>query len=103
MAASMQLVSLPLQMPDISATHQEYRSRSLSFLSSKTKPVTVSLAASTSETSPSIPEKPEIELEFIGPKAGGDGSYPIDKASAISGDKLLRTIMLENKIELYPR
>ncbi|KAL0917941.1 hypothetical protein M5K25_013050 [Dendrobium thyrsiflorum] len=46
-------------------------------------------------------EKPYIELEFIGPKAGGDGSYPVDRASAISGEKLLRNIMLDNKIELY--
>ncbi|XP_044464616.1 photosynthetic NDH subunit of subcomplex B 3, chloroplastic isoform X2 [Mangifera indica] len=47
------------------------------------------------------PEKPEIELEFIGPKAGSDGSYPVDIAKAISGEKLLRNIMLDNKIELY--
>ncbi|XP_028802379.1 photosynthetic NDH subunit of subcomplex B 3, chloroplastic [Neltuma alba] len=46
-------------------------------------------------------EKPEIELEFIGPKPGSDGSYPVDKAKAISGEKLLRNIMLDNKIELY--
>lgn len=69
---------------------------------------------------------PEIELEFFGvtiafdfgsirlktqkglfffrflqPKPGSDGSYPADKAKAVSGDKLLRNIMKENKIELY--
>ncbi|KAJ4707975.1 photosynthetic NDH subunit of subcomplex B 3, chloroplastic [Melia azedarach] len=49
----------------------------------------------------SSPENPEIELEFIGPKAGSDGSYPVDRAKAISGEKLLRNIMLDNKIELY--
>ncbi|KAG8375512.1 hypothetical protein BUALT_Bualt10G0107500 [Buddleja alternifolia] len=47
------------------------------------------------------PEKPQIELEFIGPKAGGDGKYPVDKATAVSGEKLLRSIMSDNKIELY--
>lgn len=35
------------------------------------------------------------------PKPGGDGKYPVDKASAVSGDKLLRTIMADNKLELY--
>lgn len=35
------------------------------------------------------------------PKAGSDGSYPVDRAKAISGEKLLRNIMLDNKIELY--
>ncbi|XP_020597286.1 photosynthetic NDH subunit of subcomplex B 3, chloroplastic isoform X1 [Phalaenopsis equestris] len=46
-------------------------------------------------------EKPCIEVEFIGPKVGADGSYPVDRASAISGEKLLRNIMIDNKIELY--
>ncbi|XP_054789096.1 photosynthetic NDH subunit of subcomplex B 3, chloroplastic [Prosopis cineraria] len=46
-------------------------------------------------------EKPEIELEFIGPTPGSDGSYPVEKAKAISGEKLMRNIMLDNKIELY--
>ncbi|XP_076929185.1 photosynthetic NDH subunit of subcomplex B 3, chloroplastic-like, partial [Bidens hawaiensis] len=44
---------------------------------------------------------PEIELQFIGPKPGGDGKYPVDKVSAVSGEKLLRTIMADNKLELY--
>nr|AFK39613.1 unknown [Lotus japonicus] len=46
---------------------------------------------------PPPPSPPEIELEFIGPKGEGD----LDKAKAISGAKLLRNIMLDNKIELY--
>ncbi|KAJ1438226.1 Beta-grasp domain superfamily [Sesbania bispinosa] len=50
-------------------------------------------------TSPESP--PEIELEFIGPKANDEGSFPVDKAKVISGEKLLRNIMLDNKIELY--
>ncbi|KAL9250463.1 Photosynthetic NDH subunit of subcomplex B 3, chloroplastic-like protein [Drosera capensis] len=45
--------------------------------------------------------KPEIELEFVGPKARSDGSYLVEKARAVSGEKLLRNVMLDNKIELY--
>ncbi|KAF6139267.1 hypothetical protein GIB67_021477, partial [Kingdonia uniflora] len=48
-----------------------------------------------------VSEKPKIKLKFIGSEAGPDGSYPVDKASVISGDKLLRSIMQDNKIELY--
>ncbi|RID77645.1 hypothetical protein BRARA_A00536 [Brassica rapa] len=44
---------------------------------------------------------PEIELEFFGPKPGSDGTYPRDKAKAVSGEKLLRSIMQDNKLELY--
>ncbi|KAM3412558.1 hypothetical protein ACQJBY_003963 [Aegilops geniculata] len=47
------------------------------------------------------PPKPQIELEFVGPKPGADGSYPVDRAAAGSGDKLLRDVMVENKLELY--
>ncbi|KAJ6406305.1 hypothetical protein OIU84_009932 [Salix udensis] len=46
-------------------------------------------------------QKPEIELEFIGPKPESDGKYPVERAKAISGEKLLRNIMSDNKIELY--
>ncbi|CAH2075752.1 unnamed protein product [Thlaspi arvense] len=35
------------------------------------------------------------------PNSGGDGKYPVDRAKAVSGEKLLRNIMLDNKIELY--
>ncbi|XP_039117417.1 photosynthetic NDH subunit of subcomplex B 3, chloroplastic isoform X1 [Dioscorea cayenensis subsp. rotundata] len=45
--------------------------------------------------------KPLIELQFIGTKPAEDGSFPVDMASAISGEKLLRNIMLDNNIELY--
>jgi hypothetical protein len=37
----------------------------------------------------------------VQPKPGADGSYPVDRATAVSGDKLLRDIMLENKLEMY--
>ena len=39
--------------------------------------------------------------EMWQPNPGSDGSCPVDKAKAISGEKLLRNIMLDNKIELY--
>jgi hypothetical protein len=37
----------------------------------------------------------------VQPKPGADGSYPVDRAVAVSGEKLLRDVMLENKLELY--
>ncbi|KAI3498187.1 hypothetical protein L1887_33956 [Cichorium endivia] len=42
-----------------------------------------------------------MELEFIGPKPGEDGKYPVDRASTVSGEKLLRTVMADNKLDLY--
>ncbi|OWM86656.1 photosynthetic NDH subunit of subcomplex B 3, chloroplastic [Punica granatum] len=59
------------------------------------------ISAASTDASPAAPDKPVIKLEFIGPKPGPDGSYPLDKAEAISGEKLLRNIMLDDKIELY--
>lgn len=35
------------------------------------------------------------------PKPEADGKYPVERAKAISGEKLLRNIMSDNKIELY--
>ncbi|KAM0932622.1 putative 2Fe-2S ferredoxin-type iron-sulfur binding domain, Beta-grasp domain superfamily [Dioscorea sansibarensis] len=58
----------------------------------------LSSAASTDQTPAT---EPLIELQFIGPKPAEDGSYPMDMTSAISGEKLLRNIMLDNNIELY--
>ncbi|XP_057721935.1 photosynthetic NDH subunit of subcomplex B 3, chloroplastic isoform X1 [Arachis stenosperma] len=70
-----------------------------SYFPRRRQPISAPFAAVNSPESP--PAKPEIELEFIGPKASSDGSYPVDKAKEISGEKLLRNIMLDNKIELY--
>ncbi|CAA3014262.1 photosynthetic NDH subunit of subcomplex B 3, chloroplastic-like [Olea europaea subsp. europaea] len=65
-------------------------------------PISISFATTSPETTATSPvEKPEIELEFIGPKPGADGKPPVDRAKAISGEKLLRNIMLDNNIELY--
>ncbi|KAF5936194.1 hypothetical protein HYC85_027323 [Camellia sinensis] len=72
---------------------------SAAFTTAKRRPISVSFASNSPESAP--PEAPEIELEFIGEKAGGDGKYPVERARAMSGEKLLRNIMLDNKIELY--
>ncbi|GAU15146.1 hypothetical protein TSUD_08840 [Trifolium subterraneum] len=70
--------------------------RNPTFYFPRRRPNSVSFVSNSSES------PPQIELEFIGPKPdGGSGSYPVDKATAISGDKLLRSIMSDNKIELY--
>lgn len=61
----------------------------------------ISGAATSPGSPPPVTGTPEIELEFIGPKPGNDGSYPIERASVKSGEKLLRNIMSDNKIELY--
>lgn len=61
--------------------------------------VSLAFAGTSTESDPT--DKPEIELDFIGPKAEADGKYPVDRAIATSGEKLLRGIMLDNKIELY--
>ncbi|XP_017618671.1 photosynthetic NDH subunit of subcomplex B 3, chloroplastic isoform X2 [Gossypium arboreum] len=77
-----------------------YSNPTTKFLAKKRHVLT--LATPSPQTSSSTTsEKPEIELEFLGPKPGSDGSYPVDKATAISGQKLLRNIMLDNNIELY--
>ncbi|KAI3959902.1 hypothetical protein MKW92_020400 [Papaver armeniacum] len=91
---------LPIRYPEISTKYQNYTKPMVSFpsLTKKKNSFTVSVAVNPSERSP---ENPEIELEFIGPKPQGDGTYPVDKASAISGEKLLKKIMADNKIELY--
>ncbi|KAM0973843.1 hypothetical protein ACFX2C_017115 [Malus domestica] len=65
------------------------------------KCVSVCFAGISADSSPTQPGKPEIELEFIGPKPGNDGSYPVESAKAISGEKLLRDVMSDNKVELY--
>ncbi|CAL5206372.1 unnamed protein product [Lathyrus oleraceus] len=63
--------------------------------SSRRRPNSVSFVSNSPES------PPEIELDFIAPKPDGEGSFPVDKAKAISGEKLMRSIMLDNKIELY--
>ncbi|XP_006654759.1 photosynthetic NDH subunit of subcomplex B 3, chloroplastic [Oryza brachyantha] len=71
----------------------------------RASPVRCSNAASPNvspaEAAPAPAPKPQIDLEFVGPKADADGLFPVDRAAALSGEKLLRDVMLENKIELY--
>ncbi|CAN1164829.1 Photosynthetic NDH subunit of subcomplex B 3, chloroplastic [Linum perenne] len=94
-AESTSISSLP--SGQLSRQPNAYRSQSVKCLQTKRK-VSVSVTAEPSQTAP---EKPVIELEFIGPKTASDGRYPVEKARAISGEKLLRNIMLDNKMELY--
>ncbi|KAJ0770284.1 putative 2Fe-2S ferredoxin-type iron-sulfur binding domain, Beta-grasp domain superfamily [Helianthus annuus] len=88
---------LPLRSPETTTAGNKFPKSTSSFTRKRTM---LSFAATNSTEEPQT-TTPEIELEFIGPKAGGDGKYPVDRASAVSGEKLLRTIMADNKLELY--
>ncbi|KAL0447485.1 UNVERIFIED_CONTAM: hypothetical protein Slati_1876400 [Sesamum latifolium] len=81
-----------LRPPELSSNH---RSSAVSL--PRRRPLSVSFATVSPETSTAPPQKPEIQLEFLGPKPGD----AVNRATAISGEKLLRNIMLDNKIELY--
>ncbi|GAB2275579.1 hypothetical protein Dimus_010338 [Dionaea muscipula] len=95
------VTSTSLSLPR-NAANGGYHGRSTSFLPGR-KPTLVSFSVASPEpTSPSTEAgRPEIELEFIGPKAGSDGTYLVERVKAASGEKLLRNLMLDNKIELY--
>ncbi|XP_042484329.1 photosynthetic NDH subunit of subcomplex B 3, chloroplastic [Macadamia integrifolia] len=101
-ALQVHFASLSFKLRETSVAQSSNYQKPISFPSLK-KSISLSRAINPSESAPSTSalEKPEIELEFIGPKPGSDGSYPVERASAISGEKLLRNIMLDNKIELY--
>ncbi|KAL7150732.1 hypothetical protein ABFS83_05G133000 [Erythranthe nasuta] len=92
---AMSFSSVSLRPSELPATVSNRR-RSAAYLP-RTRPISISFAAVSPETSTAPPAKPEIELEFLGPKPGD----AVDRATAISGDKLLRTIMSDNKLELY--
>ncbi|KAL3633450.1 hypothetical protein CASFOL_022212 [Castilleja foliolosa] len=93
MAAMISFSSAPSRPPELFSNH---RSPTVSI--PRRRPLSVSFASvSSPESSTPPPEKPQIELEFIGPKPGD----VVNEATAISGEKLLRSIMLDNKIELY--
>ncbi|KAI3792715.1 hypothetical protein L2E82_06603 [Cichorium intybus] len=97
MAFAVNLSPLPLRSPEITVGSNSFPKSIISF--TRKRP-TLSFAVSNSTEEPPT-TTPEIELEFIGPKPGDDGKYPVDRASAVSGEKLLRTIMADNKLELY--
>ena len=101
MAATNLSASITVRPPEFT---QNRHSKAVVYLPPKRTPISISCATSSSSpeaTSSSTTTKPEIELEFVGPKADENGKYPMDKAKAVSGEKLLRNIMSENKIELY--
>ncbi|KAL0372105.1 UNVERIFIED_CONTAM: hypothetical protein Scaly_0892100 [Sesamum calycinum] len=83
-----------LRPPELSSNH---RSSAVSF--PRRRPLSVSFASISPETSTAPPQKPEIQLEFLGPKPGD----AVNRATAVSGEKLLRNIMQDNKIELLRR
>ncbi|MCO5601452.1 hypothetical protein L7F22_055575 [Adiantum nelumboides] len=59
-------------------------------------------AASSSSPEPPIDVgPPSIDLEFLGLEQGHDGFPKADKVSVGSGEKVLRTVMNEQKLELY--
>ncbi|KAK9149789.1 hypothetical protein Scep_008546 [Stephania cephalantha] len=99
--ASLHFACPSFRSPEKWATHQSHRRPKLMTSSKKTQFLVCCVKNSTKTLDKIEENKPEIQLEFIGPKAGPDGSYPVDKASAVSGEKLLRNIMVDNKIELY--
>ncbi|GER33916.1 2Fe-2S ferredoxin-like superfamily protein [Striga asiatica] len=92
--AAMSLSSAPFTPLELFSSRRRRSAASLP----RRKPLSVTFAGdSSSETSTAPPEKPQIEMEFIGPKPGDE----VNNAKAVSGEKLLRNIMLDNKIELY--
>ncbi|KAK3138055.1 hypothetical protein QOZ80_5AG0363870 [Eleusine coracana subsp. coracana] len=105
-AAAVALASLPFPFPATSSSSssrvsaRSHRSSRSGRISSTIRCSSASPNLSAGAPAPA-PSKPQIELEFVGPKPGEDGSYPVDQAEAASGEKLLRDIMNENKIELY--
>ncbi|KAL8504153.1 hypothetical protein ACS0TY_022765 [Phlomoides rotata] len=87
--------SVSLRPPELPPPTLYRRSSAVPLL--RRRPRSISCATVSPETSTAPPEKPEIELEFLGPKPGD----AVNRAKAISGEKLLRNIMSDNKIELY--
>lgn len=96
MASVKLTTTMTLRTPEFSGFTGIYGS-SVKFRAT-TKPISLSLAVASEEA---IPSKPEIELEFVAAKPENDGSYAVKSAREISGDKLLRNIMMDNKIEMY--
>ncbi|KAL8499282.1 hypothetical protein ACS0TY_022313 [Phlomoides rotata] len=87
--------SVSLRPPELPPPTLYRRSSAVPLL--RRRPRSISCATVSPETSTAPPEKPEIELEFLGPKPGD----AVNRAKTISGEKLLRNIMSDNKIELY--
>ncbi|KAK3003966.1 hypothetical protein RJ639_019562 [Escallonia herrerae] len=94
--AAIHFASMSLRPPEFTSVNAKHQKPTTLLTHKRLIPAS---AAANSPDPP--PAAPDIELEFIGPKPGGDGKYPVERANALSGDKLLRTIMSDNKIELY--
>ncbi|XP_055822275.1 photosynthetic NDH subunit of subcomplex B 3, chloroplastic isoform X2 [Solanum dulcamara] len=91
MAATNLSASITFRAPEFTKNHHK-----AVIYPPKRIPISICCATSSATT-----KKPEIELEFIGPKPDENGKYPMDKTKAVSGEKLLRNIMSENNIKLY--
>ncbi|KAK3010444.1 hypothetical protein RJ639_010653 [Escallonia herrerae] len=94
--AAVHFASMSLRRPELTTGNTKHQKPTTLLIHKRFIPA--SFAANSPEPAPAAPE---IELQFVGPKPGGDGKYPVERARALSGDKLLRTIMSDNKIELY--
>ncbi|KAK6129711.1 hypothetical protein DH2020_036577 [Rehmannia glutinosa] len=91
--AAMSFTSVSLSPPELFSNH-----RTAAMSLPRRRPLSISFASVSSPEASTAPrENPQIELEFVGPKPGD----AVNRATAISGEKLLRNIMLDNKIELY--
>ncbi|KAI7747300.1 hypothetical protein M8C21_002971 [Ambrosia artemisiifolia] len=97
MSFTVNLSPLPLRSPETTTGINKLPKPITSF--TRKKPI-LSFAITNSTEQPQT-TTPEIELQFIGPKVGSDGKYPVDRATAVSGEKLLRNIMKDYKLELY--
>ncbi|KAL5202149.1 hypothetical protein ABZP36_013101 [Zizania latifolia] len=101
-SAALFSLALPTTSSRVSTTRgRQHRPSTSSSSPFRASPIRCSNASSSSAPPAEALPKPQINLEFVGPKADADGSYPVDRAAAASGEKLLRDVMLENKIELY--
>ncbi|KAH7840799.1 hypothetical protein Vadar_021804 [Vaccinium darrowii] len=97
--ATVHILPLSIRLPEFTAGAKN--ERNFATFTAKKRPISVFFAVNSPESTPEVPDKVEIELEFIGPRPGDDGEYPIERAKAVSGEKLLRNVMMDNKIELY--
>ncbi|KAK1282884.1 hypothetical protein QJS10_CPB22g01000 [Acorus calamus] len=73
----------------------------LNFLTLPLQPTRRPTRHAANASNPDTAAPPEIELEFVSPKPGLDNTYQKQRLSVKSGEKVLRNLMTENKIELY--
>ncbi|KAK1259332.1 hypothetical protein QJS04_geneDACA005546 [Acorus gramineus] len=73
----------------------------LNFLTLPLQPTRRPTRHAANASNPDKAAPPEIELEFVSPKPGLENTYEKQRLSVKSGEKVLRNLMTENKIELY--